>query len=81
MAAKGVLIVGCQLPRLHAAEDRTTTGDGARFNFRVRNGNGWFPRPLTGNPTIKLRLLLINFSLWALNFYMWSLGSFFLVGL
>jgi hypothetical protein len=41
---------GCQLSRVRVAEDHTTTGNGARFNFRVRNGIGWVPRPMAGKP-------------------------------
>ncbi len=56
---------GCQLSRLRVAEDHTTTGNGARFNFRAtdkgrssdasyfRNGIGWVPRPMAGKPQNK----------------------------
>jgi hypothetical protein len=42
--------VGCQLSRFREAEDITNVANGAWFNFRVRNGFGWVPRPLAGYP-------------------------------
>mgnify|MGYP001765560113 CR=1 FL=1 len=41
---------GSQLSRVRMAEDHTTAVNGARFNCRVRNGIGWVPRPMAGNP-------------------------------
>ena len=46
----GGLNGGCRLSRVRVAEDHTTAGNGARFNFRVRNGIGWVPRPMAGKP-------------------------------
>ena len=54
---------GCQLFWLHMAEDHTNTGNGARFNFRVRDGIGWVPRPLAGNPLFVGVLRFFKFSL------------------
>ena len=51
---------GHQLPRLRVAEDNTTTANGAWFNFRVRNGFGWFPRPMAGNPNQWLWVSILN---------------------
>ena len=47
----------CQLSRVHVAEDHTTTENGAQFNFRVRNGIGWDPRPMAGKLQISPQLL------------------------
>ena len=52
--------MGHQLPRLRVAEDNTTTANGAWFNFRVRNGFGWFPRPMTGNPDKGVWVSILN---------------------
>ncbi len=52
--------VGHQLPGFRVAEDYTTAANGAWFNFRVRNGFGWIPRPMAGNPKIGLRVSVLN---------------------
>ena len=56
-------ISDCQLSRVHVAEDHTSTGNGAWFNFWVRNGIRWVPHPMAGNLHIIHSLAFLMFRL------------------